>query len=177
MATLRSPISDLSVLYLHPSLASWLARGLTVSSPLAGANGLANPRDFLTPVAAYEDKDCEYTIVNKFGGRLWTCVQVRHHNADVDTRPITCVSNAHELLSSSQNNSPFDVVAWHGNYAPCKYDLSLFNAVNTVTYDHIVRLSVPFSFTVLVVIVVGQRPADLPIWDPHDFRTRRSSRC
>jgi homogentisate 1,2-dioxygenase len=79
------------------------------------------------------------------------------------------------LISSSQNNSPFDVVAWHGNYAPCKYDLSLFNAVNTVTYDHMVRLSVSFSFTVLFVVIVGHRHADLPF--SHDFRTRRSSRC
>ncbi|ELR15130.1 homogentisate 1,2dioxygenase [Acanthamoeba castellanii str. Neff] len=84
-----------------------------------GANGLANPRDFLTPVAAYEDKDdCEYTIVNKFNGALWTCTQTR---------------------------SPFDVVAWHGNYAPYKYDLALFNAINTVTFDHID----PSIFTVL----------------------------
>jgi homogentisate 1,2-dioxygenase len=74
-----------------------------------GANGLANPRDFLTPVAAYEDRSVAYTVINKFGGRLF---------------------------SSRLNHSPFDVVAWHGNYAPYKYDLSKFNTMNSVSFDH-----------------------------------------
>jgi homogentisate 1,2-dioxygenase len=65
-----------------------------------GANGLANPRDFLAPVAAYEDRDVDYVVVNKFGGRLF---------------------------SSLKTHSPFNVVAWHGNYYPYKYDLSQFN--------------------------------------------------
>ena len=65
-----------------------------------GANGLANPRDFLAPVAAYEDRDVDYVVVNKFGGRLF---------------------------SSLKAHSPFNVVAWHGNYYPYKYDLSQFN--------------------------------------------------
>jgi homogentisate 1,2-dioxygenase len=74
-----------------------------------GANGLANPRDFLTPVAAYEDLDVDHILINKFGGKLF---------------------------GSLLNHSPFDVIAWHGNYAPYKYDLKLFCCMNTVTYDH-----------------------------------------
>ena len=74
-----------------------------------GSNGLANPRDFLTPVAAYVDKDEPTELVAKFGGNLWSA-QVDH--------------------------SPFDVVAWHGNYAPYKYDLRRFNAIGSISYDH-----------------------------------------
>ncbi|BES87217.1 Homogentisate 1,2-dioxygenase [Nesidiocoris tenuis] len=83
-----------------------------------GANGLANPRDFLTPVAWYEDIASSYTIVGKFQENWWSLVQ---------------------------DHSPFDVVAWHGNYAPYKYDLSCFMAINTVSYDH----CDPSIFTVL----------------------------
>ncbi len=74
-----------------------------------GANGLANPRDFLTPVAAYVDKDISTELVAKFGGNLW---------------------------SAQMDHSPFDVVAWHGNYAPYKYDLRRFNAIGSISYDH-----------------------------------------
>ena len=74
-----------------------------------GANGLANPRDFKAPVAAYEDRDGEFHITAKFLGRLW---------------------------SAFIDHSPLDVVAWHGNYAPYKYDLALFNCINTVSFDH-----------------------------------------
>jgi homogentisate 1,2-dioxygenase len=74
-----------------------------------GANGLANARDFLTPVAAYEDKEGDFRIVGKFLGRLW--------EAEID-------------------HSPLDVVAWHGNYAPYKYDLARFNCINSVSFDH-----------------------------------------
>jgi homogentisate 1,2-dioxygenase len=74
-----------------------------------GANGLANARDFLAPVAAYEDLDAECRIVAKFLGRLWV--------AEID-------------------HSPLDVVAWHGNYTPYKYDLARFNCINTVSFDH-----------------------------------------
>ncbi|MDR3481237.1 MAG: homogentisate 1,2-dioxygenase [Burkholderiaceae bacterium] len=83
-----------------------------------GANGLANPRDFLTPVAAFEEREGRFELVAKFGGQLWL--------AEID-------------------HSPLDVVAWHGNYAPYKYDLALFNAINTVSYDH----PDPSIFTVL----------------------------
>jgi homogentisate 1,2-dioxygenase len=74
-----------------------------------GANGLANPRDFLTPRAAYEDREGRFQVIAKFLGRLWT--------AEID-------------------HSPLDVVAWHGNLAPYKYDLSAFNCINTVSFDH-----------------------------------------
>jgi homogentisate 1,2-dioxygenase len=74
-----------------------------------GANGLANPRDFLTPVAAFDDTDGDFEVVSKFLGKLWT---------------------------SHYNHSPLDVVAWHGNYAPYLYDMARFNAINTVSFDH-----------------------------------------
>ena len=83
-----------------------------------GANGLANPRDFQTPVAAFETDAGPCQLLVKFQGRLW---------------------------QSSLEHSPLDVVAWHGNYAPYKYDLALFNSVNTVSYDHVD----PSIFTVL----------------------------
>ena len=82
-----------------------------------GAQGLAQKRDFLAPVAAFEERGkCE--LVLKFMGHLWQA-EARH--------------------------SPLDVVAWHGNGAPYKYDLARFMAVNTVTFDH----SDPSIFTVL----------------------------
>jgi homogentisate 1,2-dioxygenase len=87
-----------------------------------GANGLANPRDFVTPKAWYEDADNEeWQIVTKFLGKLFV---------------------------AKQDHSPFDVVAWHGNYAPYKYDLAKFCVINSVSYDHIVGI-VQTSFTVI----------------------------
>lgn len=83
-----------------------------------GANGLAASRDFLTPVAAFEDREGSFTLTAKFLGRMW--------NAEI-------------------NHSPLDVVAWHGNYAPCKYDLRKFNTIGTVSFDH----PDPSIFTVL----------------------------
>jgi homogentisate 1,2-dioxygenase len=74
-----------------------------------GANCLANPRDFLTPVAAYEDRDAPSRLVVKWGGALW--------QTDLD-------------------QSPLDVVAWHGNYAPYKYDLRRFSPVGPLLFDH-----------------------------------------
>lgn len=90
-----------------------------------GANGLANPRDFETPVAWFEDRDEDFEIVQKFNGKLWT---------------------------TTIDHSPFDVVAWHGNSAPCRYDLSRFNTIGTVSYDH----PDPSIFTVLT------SPSDTP---------------
>lgn len=83
-----------------------------------GANGLANPRDFETPVAWYEDVEGEFEQVAKFGGSLWSCV-IGH--------------------------SPLDVVGWHGNYAPYKYDLRRFNTIGSISFDH----PDPSIFTVL----------------------------
>ncbi len=74
-----------------------------------GTNGLANSRDFLAPVAAFEERDGDFRVVAKFQGNLW--------EANID-------------------HSPLDIVAWHGTCAPYKYDLALFNCINTVTYDH-----------------------------------------
>ena len=74
-----------------------------------GANGLANSRDFLTPVAAYEDADEPTELIAKFGGHLW---------------------------AAAMDHSPMDVVAWHGNYAPYKYDLRRFNAIGSISFDH-----------------------------------------
>ncbi len=83
-----------------------------------GANCLANPRDFYTPVAAYEDREEPSTLYVKWGG---------------------------ELYATEIGQSPLDVVAWHGNYAPCKYDLRRFSPVGPVLYDH----ADPSIFTVL----------------------------
>ena len=74
-----------------------------------GSNGLANPRDFQTPVAWYEDRDGQMELVGKLGGVLW---------------------------AASLDHSPLDVVAWHGNNAPCKYDLRRFNTMGSISYDH-----------------------------------------
>ncbi|MGA7885935.1 MAG: homogentisate 1,2-dioxygenase [Acidobacteriaceae bacterium] len=112
-----------------------------------GANGLANARDFLTPVAAYEDKEGDFRIVGKFLGRLW--------EAEID-------------------HSPLDVVAWHGNYAPWKYDLARFNCINTVSFDH----PDPSIYTVLTSpsLLPGTANVDFAIFPPrwlvaeHTFR-------
>jgi len=85
---------------------------------IIGANGLANPRDFHTPVAAFESQTGDFNLIAKFNGQLW---------------------------QSSMQHSPLDVVAWHGNYAPYKYDLRLFNTIGSVSFDH----PDPSIFTVL----------------------------
>ncbi|MBV9743035.1 MAG: homogentisate 1,2-dioxygenase [Acidobacteriia bacterium] len=90
-----------------------------------GANGLANPRDFQGPTAWYEDRDGDFRVVAKFGGNLW---------------------------EAEYNHSPLDVVAWHGNYVPYKYDLACFNTINTVSFDH----PDPSIYTVLT------SPSELP---------------
>jgi homogentisate 1,2-dioxygenase len=83
-----------------------------------GANGLANERDFLIPHAAFEERNHTVQVVNKFGGNLWA--------ADYD-------------------HSPLDVVAWHGNYAPYKYDTADYMVIGTISHDH----PDPSIFTVL----------------------------
>jgi homogentisate 1,2-dioxygenase len=112
-----------------------------------GANGLANPRDIETPVAAFEERDGKTELVQKFAGHLW----------------------ATEL-----DHSPLDVVAWHGSYAPYRYDLARFNTINTVSFDHID----PSIFTVLTSPseIAGTANVDLVIFPPrwsvaeHTFR-------
>ncbi len=74
-----------------------------------GANCLANGRDFLTPVAAYEDTDTPTTLLVKWCGSMW---------------------------QTPLNWSPLDVVAWHGNYAPYKYDMRRYSPVGAIGFDH-----------------------------------------
>ncbi|XP_071954804.1 homogentisate 1,2-dioxygenase-like [Antedon mediterranea] len=112
-----------------------------------GANGLANPRDFLTPVAWFEDKEIQCTIINKFQGKMF---------------------------EAQQGHSPFDVVGWHGNYTPYKYDLDKFMVINAVAFDH----ADPSIFTVLTCQseTAGVAIADFVIFPPrwsvqeHTFR-------
>jgi len=97
-----------------------------------GSNGLANPRDFLAPTASYEDRPGRFELTAKFMGNLWT--------AAID-------------------HSPLDVVAWHGNYAPYKYDLRRFNTIGSTSFDH----PDPSIFLVL------QAPSDTAGVDTIDF--------
>lgn len=85
-----------------------------------GSNGLANARDFQTPVADFiEDyENTNWTLYAKFGGNLF---------------------------QAQQSHTPFDVVAWHGTFYPYKYDLGRFNPVGSISYDH----PDPSIFTVL----------------------------
>jgi homogentisate 1,2-dioxygenase len=102
-----------------------------------GANGLANPRDFEAPVAWFEDKDEPTEVIQKSLGHLWT---------------------------TTLDHSPLDVVAWHGNYAPYRYDLSRFNTIGSISFDH----PDPSIFTVLTSPsnVAGRANADFVIFPP-----------
>ncbi len=97
-----------------------------------GSNGLANPRDFETPVACYEDRTGDFELVAKFAGHLW---------------------------SARIDHSPLDVVAWHGNNVPYRYDLRRFNTIGSISYDH----PDPSIFLVL------QSLSDTPGVDALDF--------
>jgi len=90
-----------------------------------GSNGLANRRDFFTPVAAFDDRPGAWQIVKKYGGRLW---------------------------QAEAESSPFNVVAWHGNLVPCKYDTACFMTIGSISFDH----PDPSIFTVLT------SPSDTP---------------
>lgn len=90
-----------------------------------GSNGLANPRDFLAPVAAFDEPDGPVEIVRKAGGLLWR---------------------------TTQPSTPFNVVAWHGNLCPLKYDTATFMAIGSISFDH----PDPSIFTVLT------SPSDTP---------------
>src|SRR5690348_868253 len=112
-----------------------------------GSNCLANARDFLTPVAAYEDVEGAFELVAKFQGALW---------------------------SAKIGHSPLDVVGWHGNYAPYKYDLRRFNTIGSISVDH----PDPSIFTVLTSPsdTAGTANVDFAIFPPrwlvaqHTFR-------
>jgi len=90
-----------------------------------GSNGLANARDFQAPVAAFETEEGGYEIVKKFGGRFW---------------------------QAPMKQSPFNVVAWHGNLSPVKYDTAHFMVIGSISFDH----PDPSIFTVLT------SPSDTP---------------
>ena len=90
-----------------------------------GSNGLANARDFLAPVAAFEQEEGGYELVKKAGGRFWR---------------------------APTRQSPFNVVAWHGNLAPVKYDTANFMTIGSISFDH----PDPSIFTVLT------SPSDTP---------------
>ena len=114
--------------------------GLPLRLPDLGpidSNGLANPRDFETPVAWFEDEDEPTEVIQKSLGSLWT---------------------------TTLDHSPLDLVAWHGNYAPYRYDLSRFNVIGTISYDH----PDPSIFTVLTSPsnVPGRANADFVIFPP-----------
>ncbi|MEQ1581702.1 MAG: homogentisate 1,2-dioxygenase [Steroidobacteraceae bacterium] len=102
-----------------------------------GSNGLANARDFLAPVAWFEDRDEQVQLVQKFLGNLW----------------------ATEL-----DHSPLDVVAWHGNSVPYKYDLARFNTIGSISFDH----PDPSIFTVLTspTTAAGIANVDFVIFPP-----------
>ncbi len=102
-----------------------------------GSNGLANPRDFETPVAAYEDVDRPCELIQKYLGSLWT---------------------------TTLDHSPLDVVAWHGNLAPWRYELARFNTIGSISFDH----PDPSIFTVLTSPsdVPGRANADFVIFPP-----------
>lgn len=74
-----------------------------------GSNGMANERDFLSPVAYYEDRECNFKVYSKFLGKFFT---------------------------SQYDRSVFDTVAWHGNYIPFKYNIKYYNTMGTISFDH-----------------------------------------
>ena len=90
-----------------------------------GSNGLANARDFLAPVAAFDDTAGRFELIKKFGGHLW---------------------------AAPMDHTPFNVVAWHGNLAPVKYDTANFMTIGSISFDH----PDPSIFTVLT------SPSDTP---------------
>ncbi|WP_439604655.1 homogentisate 1,2-dioxygenase domain-containing protein, partial [Shinella sp.] len=102
-----------------------------------GANCLANPRDFKTPVAAYEDKETPCRVHVKWCGKFYV-TEIGH--------------------------SPLDVVAWHGNYTPFKYDLRAYSPVGAILFDH----PDPSIFTVLTAPTeeAGTANIDFVIFPP-----------
>lgn len=112
-----------------------------------GSNGLANAKDFEYPHAAYEDVEGDFVVVNKFAGTLY---------------------------QYDQKHSPYDVVSYSGTYIPYRYDLSKFNTIGTVSYDH----PDPSIYTVLTCPSdsPGTAVADFVIFPPrwlvaeHTFR-------
>lgn len=132
-----------------------------------GANGLANPRDFKAPVAWFEDVD--------FITKPTVTIDTTDSSDLAETRSYKLVNKfIQKLFVSELNYSPFNVVAWHGNYFPFKYDLTKFNCMNTVSFDH----PDPSIYTVLTCPSdeAGVAVADFVIFPPrwmvaeHTFR-------
>jgi homogentisate 1,2-dioxygenase len=137
-----SIVTELGVLHARPGQIVLLPRGLAFSVQVQGpsrayvcenhgapfrlpelgpigSNGLANPRDFIAPAAAFApQQDQPFDILRRYGGRLWRCTQPR---------------------------TPFDVVAWHGNLVPLVYDTANFMVIGSISFDH----PDPSIFTVL----------------------------
>ena len=112
-----------------------------------GQSGLANPRDFRAPVAAYDDTEGAVEVVHKLGGRLW---------------------------SATYDHSPLDVVAWHGTGVPYVYDLHNFQVLSSANYDHVdpSRYTVLTSQTATPGLGNVDFVAVLPEWlvQEHTFR-------
>ena len=102
-----------------------------------GSNGLANPRDFETPEAAFVDDDTPTRLIHRFHGRCW---------------------------ETTLGHSPFDVVAWHGNLVPWRYDLARFNTIGSISFDH----PDPSIFTVVTSPgeLTGTANADFVVFPP-----------
>ncbi|KAF9007503.1 homogentisate 1,2-dioxygenase [Cyathus striatus] len=96
-----------------------------------GGNGLANPRDFETPVASFDIDQSPWEIVYKVCGQLHSC---------------------------GQEHTPFDVVAWHGNYVPYKYALEKFVNVGSISKDHI-------DPSIFCVLTAKSKQAGVPLAD------------
>jgi homogentisate 1,2-dioxygenase len=154
-------VTELGVLEIEPQEIAVLPRGLKFSVQLLhqnargyvcenhgpalrlpdlgpiGSNGLANPRDFQAPVAHFENSDQPMQLIQKFLGEIWV---------------------------TELDHTPFDVVAWHGNNVPYKYDLRRFNTIGTISFDH----PDPSIFTVLTApgSSVGQANVDFVIFPP-----------
>jgi homogentisate 1,2-dioxygenase len=153
--------SEMGTLPLSPKMIAVIPRGIAIQiellSPLAygylcenkglpftlpelgtiGANGLANPRHFAYPTASF----------------------------DIDTKHVILITKYQEhLFSTHTEHSPFNIVGWVGNYAPYSYDLTLFNTINTVSFDH----PDPSIFTVLTTEsdVPGMSAIDFVIFPP-----------
>jgi homogentisate 1,2-dioxygenase len=97
-----------------------------------GSNGMANARDFLHPKAKYNvTQNDPWEIVYKLGG---------------------------QFFKSTQNHCPFDVIAWHGNYVPYKYDLTKFINVGSISVDHI-------DPSIFCVLTAKSRDPQAPLLD------------
>ncbi|KLU81970.1 homogentisate 1,2-dioxygenase [Magnaporthiopsis poae ATCC 64411] len=111
-----------------------------------GSNGLANVRDFQVPVACFSEAHGPTAFA-------------RPEGAKGDTGYLVTTKFNNTLFTTTQEHTPFDVVAWHGNYYPFKYDLGRFNTLGSISFDH----PDPSIFTVLTA------PSDRPGTAVADF--------